>query len=78
MIAVCGEFMGKLTFPKADGTTLVELVNRKYSHWDSFVAKIDMATKSAVWVTGEGLRGGGAPPLFPCTSTGKYVLQCSG
>ena len=78
MIAVCGEFMGKLKFPKADGTTLVELVNRKYSHWDSFVAKIDMATKSAVWVTGEGLEGRGYANSVVTTAAGDVITATQG
>ena len=78
MIAVCGEFMGKLKFPRANGTTLVELVNRKYSHWDSFVAKIDMANKSAVWVTGEGLEGRGYANSVVTTAAGDVITATQG
>jgi hypothetical protein len=72
MIAVLGNFHGLLKFPKADGTT-INLVNRKFSHYDAWVAKIDMATKSVVWATSELMEGRGYGRSVVTTATGHVI-----
>ena len=77
MIAVSGFFMGKIKFPKADGTT-IDLMNPKKSYWDGYVAKIDMATKSVVWATGERLEGRGYNRGVVTTAAGHVVTASDG
>ena len=72
MIAVLGNFHGLIKFPKADGTT-IDLVNRKFSHYDAWVAKIDMATKSVVWATSERIEGRGYGRSVVTTAAGHVI-----
>jgi hypothetical protein len=72
MIVVGGAFFGRIKFPKADGTT-IDLVNRKFSWYDGYVAKIDMATKSVVWASSDHLEGRGYFRTVVTTAAGHVI-----